>query len=200
VAPALARELARRLGARLEFVHFDSAGKVFDAMERWDVAFLAIDPVRATGIAFTAPYVIIEGTYIVAADSRFRTVEDIDQPGVRIAVGHNSAHDLYLTRTLQHAVLMHAATSREALELFVREGLEAAAGIRQPLLDFAGSRPDLRVLDDSFRRIEQAMGTAKDRGSGAEYLRRFVEEVKATGFVAEALHASGQDAQLAAPG
>ena len=200
VAPALARELAQRLGARVQFLHFDAAGKVFDAMERWDVAFLAIDPVRAAGMAFTAPYVIIEGTYIVAADSRCRTVADVDQPGIRIAVGHNSAHDLYLTRTLQHAELVHAATSREALELFVRERLEAAAGIRQPLLAFAGTRPNLRVLDNSFRRIEQAMGTAKDRATGAEYLRKFVEEVKATGFVAAALHASGQDAQVAPPG
>ena len=199
VAPALARELAHRLGVGLEFVHFDSAGKVFDATERWDVAFLAIDPLRATGIAFTAPYVIIEGTYLVAADSRFRTVDDIDQPGVRIAVGHNSAHDLYLTRTLQHAALVHAATSREALEIFLREGLEAAAGIRQPLAAFAGSHPELRVLDGSFRRIEQAMGTARNRSTGAAYLRKFIEEVKATGFVAAALHASGQDAQVAPP-
>jgi cellulose biosynthesis protein BcsQ len=199
VAPALARELAQRLGARLEFVHFDSAGQVFDAMERWDVAFLAIDPARSTGIAFTAPYVIIEGTYIVAANSPFRTVEDMDRPGVRIAVGHNSAHDLYLTRTLQYAELVHAATSREALELFLREGLEAAAGIRQPLLAFAASRPDLRVLQNSFRRIEQAMGTARDRATGAAYLRRFVEELKASGFVAQALHASAQDAQVAPP-
>jgi cellulose biosynthesis protein BcsQ/ABC-type amino acid transport substrate-binding protein len=199
VAPALARELAHRLGATLEFAHFDSAGRVFDAIERWDVAFLAIDPVRSAGIAFTAPYVIIEGTYVVAATSRFREIEDVDQPGVRIAVGHNSAHDLFLTRTLKHAELVHAATSAAALEIFVREGLEAAAGIRQPLLGFAAAHSGLHVLEGSFNRIRQAMGTARDRSVGAAYLGRFVEEMKSTGFIAEALRASGQQEALVAP-
>jgi cellulose biosynthesis protein BcsQ len=198
VAPALARELAHRLGATLEFAHFDSAGKVFDAIERWDVAFLAVDPARAAEILFTAPYVIIEGTYLVAATSGFRTVEDLDNPGMRIAVGRNSAHDLFLSRSLKQAQLVRAATSHEALELFLRDGLEAAAGIRQPLLAFAHAHPRVRVLDDSFTRIQQAMGTARGRQVGAAYLGRFVEEMKATGFVAGQLEASGQgDAKVA---
>lgn len=200
VAPALARELAQRLGTPLEFAHFDSAGKVFDAIERWDVAFLAIDPVRAEGISFTAPYVIIEGTYVVAARSPFRGVEDLDRPGVRIAVGHGSAHDLFLTRTLRHAELVHAATSAAAFEMFLKEGLEAAAGIRQALVESARSHPGLRVLADSFNKIRQAMGTARSRPAGAAYLDRFIEEMKATGFVAAQLRASGQlDAQVAPP-
>jgi cellulose biosynthesis protein BcsQ/ABC-type amino acid transport substrate-binding protein len=200
VAPALARELAQRLGTTLEFAHFDSAGKVFDAIERWDVAFLAIDPVRAAGIAFTAPYVIIDGTYVVPASSPCRCVEDLERPGTRIAVGHGSAHDLFLTRTLRHAELIHAPTSAAALEMFVQEGLEAAAGIRQPLHEFARSHPAVRVLGDSFNKIRQAMGTARSRPAGAAYLGRFIEEMKATGFVAAQLRASGQlDAQVAPP-
>jgi len=200
VAPALARELAQRLGSTLEFAHFDSAGKVFDAIERWDVAFLAIDPLRAAGISFTAPYVIIEGTYVVSASSPFRSVEDLDRPGSRIAVGHGSAHDLFLTRTLRQAELVHAETSAEAFDMFLREGLEAAAGIRQPLDEFARSHPDLRVLADSFNRIRQAMGTARSRSAGAAYLGRFIEEMKASGFIAAQLRASGQpDAQVAPP-
>lgn len=200
VAPALARELAHRLGTTLEFAHFDSAGKVFDAIERWDVAFLAIDPARAAEILFTAPYVIIEGTYVVSAASPLKAVEDLDRAGMRIAVGRGSAHDLFLTRYLQHAQLVRVATSQEALEIFLRDGLEAAAGIRQPLLAFARAHPELRVLDGSFTKIQQAMGTARGRLAGAAYLSRFVEEMKATGFVGEALHASGQaDAQVAPP-
>ena len=198
VAPALARELAQRLGATLEFAHFDSAGKVFDAIERWDVAFLAIDPARAAEILFTAPYVIIEGTYVVAATSGFHAVEDLDKAGMRIAVGRNSAHDLFLTRSLKQAQLVRAATSHEALETFLRDGLEAAAGIRQPLLAFARAHPQVRALEDSFTQIQQAMGTARGRPVGAAYLGEFVEEMKASGFVAGQLEASGQrDAKVA---
>ena len=103
VSVDLARELGRRLGVPVELVTFDAAGKVFDALKTgaWDVAFLAIDPARASEIAFTAPYVVIEGTYLVPADSPLRTIGDVDREGVRVAVGNKSAYDLYLTRTLK---------------------------------------------------------------------------------------------------
>jgi polar amino acid transport system substrate-binding protein len=199
VAPALAHELARRLGTPLEFAHFDSAGKVFAAIERWDVAFLAVDPLRATAIAFTAPYVIIEGTYVVSDPSPFRSVQDLDRPGARIAVGHGSAHDLFLTRALRHAELVRTATSAAAFEMFLSERLDAAAGIRQSLAVLAGSHAGVRVLADSFNDIRQAMGTARTRVAGAAYLNRFVAEMKATGFVAAQLRASGQLDALTSP-
>jgi polar amino acid transport system substrate-binding protein len=201
VSPELARELAHRLGVELEFVHFDAAGKVFDAIPAgvWDVAFLAIDPARAAGIDFTAPYVIIEGSHLVPEDSPFREIGDLDRPGVRIAVGRNAAYDLYLTRALKHAQLVRAPTSAAAIELFMEEGLDAAAGVRQPLLAFAQAHRGLRVIDGSFTRIEQAMGTPKGRSAGATYMRSFVEEMKANGFIAEALRASGQHDAVVAP-
>ncbi|MDB6042589.1 MAG: transporter substrate-binding protein [Gammaproteobacteria bacterium] len=202
VAPDLARELASRLAVELEFVHFDSARKVFETVDAgiWDVAFLAIDPLRAAGISFTAPYVIIEGSYLVPDDSPLRTIEDVDRAGVRVAAGRGTAYDLYLTRELKQAQLVRAPNSADALELFVEQGLEAAAGVRQPLVAFAASHPGLRVIEGSFTKIEQAMGTALARAAGAAYLGVFIEEMKATGFIAAALRASNQhDAVVAAP-
>lgn len=201
VSPELARELARRLGVELDFVHFDSARKVFETVDAgvWDVAFLAIDPLRAAGIAFTAPYVIIEGSYLVPDDSPLRTIADVDRAGVRVAAGRGTAYDLYLTRELKHAQLVRAPNSAEAIDLFVEQGLEAAAGVRQPLVAFAASHPGLRVIEGSFTKIEQAMGTAKDHLAGAAYLRAFVEEMKTTGFIANALRASDQHAVVAPP-
>src|SRR2546430_3447098 len=125
VSAELAREVAKRLGVPIEFIPFDAAGKVFDALGTWDIAFLAIDPVRAAGIDFTAPYVIIEGAYVVPADSPLKTVEDVDREGVRVAVARASAYDLYLTRALKHAKLVHETNGPEALEMFRRERLEA---------------------------------------------------------------------------
>ena len=198
VAPALARELAHRLGATLEFAHFDSAGKVFDAIERWDVAFLAIDPVRAAGIAFTAPYVIIEGVYLVPTNSALRSISDVDRDGVRVAVNKGSAYDLYLTRTLKHATLIRGESG---VELFVQDKLEVAAGGKQPLAAFAKNNPGVRVMDGRFMEIRQAMGTPKGRDVAARYLHGFIEEMKANGFVADALKRSNQpDAAVAPPG
>src|SRR3954454_3923149 len=141
----------------------------------------------------------IEGTYLVPADSPLRTIEDVDREGVRIAVARNAAYDLFLTRTLKQAQIVHAPSPSAALDLFLDERLDAAAGVRQPLLAAAQQRPNLRVIEDRFMAIEQAMGTPKGREAGAGYLRAFVEELKASGFVAEALRRSGQDATVAPP-
>jgi polar amino acid transport system substrate-binding protein len=202
VSAELARELARRLGVAIDFVTFDAAGKVFEAAkaDAWDIAFLAIDPVRAAGIDFTAPYVVIEGAYVVPKDSALHTIEDVDRDGVRVAVAQGSAYDLYLTRALKHATLIRQPSGPEALELFVKDGLEAAGGVRQPIVAFAQAHPEMRVIPRRFMAIEQAMGTPKGREAGLLYLRKFIEELKASGFVAQALKASGQgDAAVAPP-
>jgi polar amino acid transport system substrate-binding protein len=197
VSAELARELAKRLGVPIEFVTFDAAGKVFDALARgaWDIAFMAIDPVRAAGIDFTSPYVVIEGAYIVPGDSPLKSVEEVDREGAR-----GSAYDLFLTRALKHAKLVREASGPEALALFRKERLEVAAGVKQPIVAFAKEHPDTRVIPGRFMVIEQAMGTPKGRDAGVHYLREFIEEMKASGFVAKALSASGQtDAAVAPP-
>ena len=201
VSVDLARELGRRLGVPIELVTFDAAGKVFEALKKdaWDIAFLAIDPARAAEITFTAPYVVIEATYLVPADSPLRTIEDVDRDGVRVAVGSKSAYDLYLTRTLKRAQLVRVPTSPEAIDVFLKDKLEAAAGVKQPLVQFAKTHPNVRVMDGRFMAIEQAVGTPRGREAGARYLRGFIEEMKASGFVAQGLERSGQGDATVAP-
>jgi polar amino acid transport system substrate-binding protein len=201
----LARELAKRLGVPLEMTTYDAAGKVFEALKAgsWDIAFLAIEPVRAAEIAFTAPYVLIEGNYMVPADSALKTPADVDRAGIRIAVAKGSAYDLYLTRTLKNATLVRSQNGPEAMDMFVRDKLEVAAGVKQPIVLYAKSHPGLRVIEQRFMAIEQAMGTPKARYAGHEaapkYLRAFVEEMKASGFVADALKRSNQPDAAVAP-
>lgn len=202
VSAELARELAKRLGVGIDYVTFDAAGQVTEALKAgvWDIAFLAVDPLRAAGIAFTAPYVVIEGVYLVPRDSPLQTIEDVDRKGVRIAVATGSAYDLYLTRAIKNATLVREPNGSRSLAIFVRDGLEAAGGVRQPIDAFARGHPDTRVIPGRFMVIEQAMGTVKGRDAGAAYLGTFIEEMKASGFVARALAASGQgDAAVAPP-
>src|SRR3954463_3042309 len=198
ITPELARELARRLGVPVALSCFDAAGKAFDAMKagKVDIVFLAIEPVRAAEIEFTAPYVIIEGTYMVPKDSPLQNIADVDRPGVRVAVGVGSAYDLYLTRTIKNASIVRAAVGggRAMIEMFVNDKLEVAAGVKQPLVAYAKDHPEMRVMDGHFMEIQQAMGTPKGRIAGAAYLRAFVEEMKVSGFVAEAIARSKQSA------
>jgi len=199
----LARELARRTGLAVELVPFEAAGKTFEAMNAGalDVAFFAIEPVRAAEVDFTPAYVHIEGTYMVRQDSPLKTVEEVDRPGVRIAVGLNSAYDLYLTRTIKQATIVRAKTGggRAMIELFLDDRLEAAAGVRQQLVAHAKNDPNMRIMDGRFMVIQQAMGVPKGRDKAARYLRGFIEEMKASGFVAEGLKRSNQADGLVAP-
>jgi polar amino acid transport system substrate-binding protein len=203
ITPDLAQELGRRLGVPVEFVIYDAAGKVFGAVkdDAWDIAFVAIEPVRAAEIEFSAAYVIIEGTYMVPKDSPLKVIADVDRPGVRIGVGLGSAYDLYLTRTVKNATVIRAATGggRAMIEMFVNDKLEVAAGVKQPLVAYAKDHPEVRVMDGHFMEIQQAMGTPKGRLAGARYLRAFVEDMKASGFVAEAIKRSDQSAAVAPP-
>jgi polar amino acid transport system substrate-binding protein len=194
VSVELAKTLAQALGVEAQFVTFEAAGEVFAALpdNLWNVAFLAIDPVRAAQIDFSSPYVIIEGTYLVPQGSTWQTIAELDRSGVRIAVGQGAAYDLFLSRTLEHAELVRAPTSAAAIEWFIEQQLEAAAGVQQPLEQFAATHTGYRVLPDSFTEIRQAMAVPKGKTQGAHYIQQFIAEQIRKGFVAAALKRSGQ--------
>ncbi|MEV5981467.1 transporter substrate-binding domain-containing protein [Streptomyces sp. NPDC052114] len=195
----LAREVGARLGVPVEFLCFDAARSSYEAMAsgRADLCFLAVEPAREAEVAFTAPYVVIEGVYAVPRDAPFTTPADVDRAGVRIGVKRGSAYDLFLTRTLRHASVVRGD---EGVEVFRAEGLDVAAGIRQPLTQYVASHPELRLIEDRFMQIRQAVGTTKDRApETVAFLRGLVEELKATGFVARALRRSGKSETLTAP-
>ncbi len=190
VSVDLARALAERLGVALEFVVFDTAGKSVDAVtqEQADVGFFAVDPLRGQGIAFTAPYVLIEGAYLVRQDSPLQSNDEVDRPGTRVVVGKGSAYDLYLSRELKHAEIVRAPSSPTVVDVFVEQKEDVAAGVKQQLEADQLRFGDLRLLPGRFMVIQQAMGLPKGRGdAAAAYLAAFVEDVKASGFVAEAL-------------
>jgi polar amino acid transport system substrate-binding protein len=189
VASDIGRELGRRVGVPVEFIKFDTAGKLGDGVKSgaWDVAFLGAEPQRAAEIAFTAAYLEIPATYIVPAGSPIHSVADVDREGVRIAVTEQSAYGLYLSRNVKHARLVLTKSGDAAVEAFVNDKLEALAGLRPALLTDVQKFPGARVLDGQFTAVQQAIGTSKSREAAARYLRAFVEDVKASGLVAEAI-------------
>ena len=202
VSVDLATEVARRAGIPLEIVPYDAAGKVTgDASNnRWDIAFVGREPERAKDIEFTAPYVIIEGGYMVPADSPFQTIEDVDREGTRIAVSRGSAYDLFLSRGyLKRGTLVRSLTPPASVEQFAAERLEAVAGVKAALATYAATHPGYRVLPGRFMVIEQAVALPRGRPLAARYLRDFVDEMKASGFVANALARSGQKDAAVAP-
>ncbi|GAB3475128.1 ABC transporter substrate-binding protein [Polaromonas eurypsychrophila] len=189
VSVDLANELGRRIGVPVELVTFTSAGVSVDAVTKGqvDIGFVAIDPVRGAGMYQTAPYVVIEGAYLVKNASPITRNEDVDKPGVRIVVGNASAYDLYLTRELKNAKLVKAPTSPAVTDVFLAQNVEVAAGVKQQLEADAKRVGGVRLLPGRFMVINQAMGLPKGRDAAARYVESFIEEMKASGFVAEAL-------------
>jgi polar amino acid transport system substrate-binding protein len=185
----------------VSYITYDTAGKMANAVRAgaWDVAFLAVDPARASDIAFSRPYVQIEGTYLVRRDSPLHGIDDVDRPGIRVAVADRSAYALFLTRHLKHATLVKAPTSNAAVELFLSGNLDAAGGVKNPLVAAARRDPSLRVIEGHFMVIGQAAGVPRARENAARYLAAFIEEMKKSGFVARALRESGVTDATVAP-
>ena len=201
VSVDLARELAMRLGVPVELVLYTAAGKVVEGIKTgaWDIAFFAIDPVRAADTDFSAAYLIIEGAYLVLRDSPIQKNADVDRDGVRVVVGRGSAYDLYLTRELKNATLVKAPTSPAVTDMMVADKIEVAAGVKQQLQADAKRVPGVRLLAGRFMEINQAVAVPKGRAAGAEYVAQFVEQMKSSGFIAAALRRHGIEGATVAP-
>jgi polar amino acid transport system substrate-binding protein len=202
VSVDLARALAEQLGVPFEMTVFDSAGKSVEAVKsgQADIGFFAIDPLRSDGIRFTAPYVLIEGAYLVRNASPLTDNSQVDRPGTRVMVGKASVYDLYLTRELKAAQILRSPTSPTVVDTFLAQGAEVAAGVKQQLESDARRLGGLRLLPGRFMVIEQAMGLPTDRGEAAQNaLKAFVESSKASGFVAKSMQRHGIEGALVAP-
>lgn len=197
VTVAIARELADRLGVPLQMLCFDAARKSLAAIVDGDadLTFLAIEPAREDEVHFSRPYLTIEGVYVTGQEHAFASAGEVDRDGVRVGVKEGSAYDLYLTRTLEHAEIVRGV---DGVDVYVAEGLDVGAGIRQPMKSFVQENPSHRVLEPAFMQIRQAVGIPKTRlETSAAYVADLVEELLASGFIRDALLDAGQDPGLA---
>lgn len=187
VAPDMARAIAEKLGVPLELVPYATPGEFADAAldGAWDIGLIGSEPARAEKIDFTAAYVEIEATYLVPAGSTLRHASEVDQPGNRIAVASRSAYDLWLVRNIKHATLMHADGFEATLDLFLTQKLEAMASLKPGLLNDVEKVPGSRILEGKFTAVQQSVGVPKGRTLAAQWLQEFVQQAKASGFVAE---------------
>lgn len=201
VAVEFARELARRLDVPLEIISYKSAGALADSVSTgaWEISVLGDEPERAKVIDFAPPLTELEATYLVPAGSPIKSVSEVDHAGVRIVSPAKSAYDLYLARTIKNAQLVQIAGSKAAQDHFVKEKLDALAGLKQGLLEFAPTLPGSRILDGNFTVVRHTVGSPKGMNAAAAYLRDLVEDVKASGLVTQWIKKSGVKGLSVAP-
>jgi polar amino acid transport system substrate-binding protein len=193
IAPDLGRELGRRLGVPVEFIKYEQAGKLADAVKdgKCDVGFLGAEPQRANEIAFTTAYLEIPVTFLVPAGSPLRALADVDRKGVRIAVADRSAYDLFLTRTIKNAELVRAQGIDGSYDLFVAKKLDALAGLMPRLVSDAEKLPGSRILEGQVTGVQQAIGTPKARAAAAGFLSEFAADLRKSGFVSKLVSEHG---------
>jgi len=193
VSPDIAQAIAAKLGVGLELMPYKGPGEVADgaASHQWDIANIAAEAERAKSINFSPAYCEIQATYLLPAGSNINTIEDVDKPGIRIAVKQRAAYDLWLTQNLRNASLVRAASMDESLSLFKEQSLEALAGLRPRLLEDAKALPGSKLMDESFTAVQQSIGCLPGKTEAADFLRRFVAHSIASGFVAGLIEKHG---------
>lgn len=198
VSPDMAREVADRLGVPVEYVPFQTPGELADAAtdDVWDIGNIGAEPERAKHITFTAAYCEIESTYLVPAGSPIQSIDEVDREGVRIAVYGRAAYGLWLKDNIKNAALVETDGMDASFDLFVEQKLDALAGLRPRLIKDVERLPGSRMLDGKFSAVQQAIGTKPDRKTGAAFLSDFVEEAKASGFVASLIEKHGVEGRL----
>ena len=189
VAVDLGQELGRRVGLPVQILPYPNPGALADSASRdeWDVGFLGVEPQRANAIDFTAAYVEIEATYLLPPGSKLSSIAEVDREGIRIAVPTASAYELYLTRSLKNAKLVHEKGADNAFKRFVEDKLDALAGLKPRLVTDQEKLSGSRIMEGRFTAVQQGVGTPKGRSKAAQYLREFVEDIKASGLVAKTI-------------
>lgn len=193
VSVDLMRELASRLAVRVDFVVHATPGDVADAVEKgtWDVAILAIAEARAKTIAFSPAITEIEATYVVHMDSALRSIGQVDSSGIRIAAPEKAGYELYLTQTLRNATLVRTKGFSASIDLFRERRADVLAGLKPALLASMNKLPDARLLEGRFMTVNHGLGTPRERRAAAEYLKAFVEDLHASGFLARSIERHG---------
>ena len=201
VAIDLLHEVGRRLGVPVEIVAYDSVGTMVDAAKTgaWDIAFLGSEPARETVIGFTAAYLEIEATYLVPATSSLRAATDVDRESVTVAAPTRANYELFLARTLKRAKLVSAPNAAAAFDLLAKGQVDALAGLKEGLIGLSEKLPGSRILEGRFMGVQQSIGVPKGRNAGLRYLRRIVEDAKASGLVARAIDKTGARGVSVAP-
>ena len=198
VSPDIARAVADRLGVPLKLVSFKSPGELADAAAEdvWDIGNIGAVAERAKRMVFTSAYVEIEATYLVQSGSSLQQISDVDRAGVRIAVAARSAYGLWLNDNIKYAELVTAQGLDGSFDIFVEQALDALAGLRPRLNSDVKRLSQARILGGKFTTVQQAIGTKPDRPIGAAFLQDFVDEAKASGFVAGLLEKHGVAGEL----
>ncbi|RUM23956.1 amino acid ABC transporter substrate-binding protein [Rhizobium vallis] len=175
----IADRIAHELDRGLSLIQYGSAADILSAADggEWDIAFIASDPSRTDRFSFSPPYISVEATYLLPEGSPYRTAEEVDCNGIRIASARSAAYTKQLERTLKRATVLHVDSPAAALDCLAERECDAAAGLTEFLVNASERMEGFRVLDGVFSRIPQTIAVHKRATNASLFFADFVRRL-----------------------
>jgi polar amino acid transport system substrate-binding protein len=198
----LARELARRLGAPVEFKVASSALELTEMLlgGKIDSAILPPDRWGRQRVDFGTFYFVDHDTYLVPRASRLKTIDEVDNRRVRVIAIEGTTTDRAAARRLRNTSVNPVGSIEGALEMLRTGQADAFAFTHASLAPLVERVPGSRILEGSVERVGLAFAVPKNRLYALDYVTTFTEYAKASGLVQRAFENAGlKDSQPAKP-
>ena len=201
VSPGIGKKLAKELNISFEIVQFANPGLLADAVDNneWDIGNIASEKERGKTIDFSDPYVNIDANFLFREEDNFKNNNDIDQPGIKIAVFERSAYDLWLTENFKKAELIRVNSIEESHNLFRENKVNILAGLKPKLIDEIKNNNAYKMILSPFTYIKQSIGIKKGNPEVLDYINKFVSIKIKEGYVKNLLQKYSVQDKLSIP-
>jgi polar amino acid transport system substrate-binding protein len=189
----LGHAMAEKLGVQSSLVEMRSNAEVLAAMKegRADFAFTNATPARARDMDFSPAVLFVEQGYLVPFASMLDSADVVDRAGIRIGVTRGSTSERELPKILKAATVVPVPSSKEAAQMLREGALDALATNKAILHEVSDGVPGSRILPGAYGRESLAIAVPKGRDRALPWLREFVNEMKASGTVTQAVQRAG---------
>ena len=189
LSPDVGKKIAKELNLSCELIKFSNPGLLADAVndDKWDIGNIAYEKERGKTIDFSDPYINIDANFIFRSESNFKSNEEVDTPGTKIAVFERSAYDLWLTDNFKNAELVRASSIEESHNLFRNNKVDVLAGLKSKLVDEIKTNNDFKMITNPFTYIKQSIGIKKGNPEILEFLNEFISKLIKEGYIEQLL-------------
>ena len=190
VSVELARALAAKLGIPFGLLPYENPARYNESLgkDHSDIGLAARDPSRAEHIEFSEVFMEVDNGYVARPGLSLKTADEVDRPGIKVAVAQGSAPDGFLTRTLKQAEIVRVpgglAPAREAL---ADRRADVYGENVHLALRIAADLPGAIVLDGRFNLVQMSIAVPKRNAAALPVVDEFVRDAKRDGLIAKAI-------------
>jgi polar amino acid transport system substrate-binding protein len=203
VVADITRELGRRAGVPVTITPLPTAAAVLEAVrtDATDIGFVAPNPERTGVVLYSQTYMLVQQSALVRTDSSLHSVRELDRPGQVIGINTDDSVGVWLRERLTAARLRATPdyTLRDAVQWLQDGTVVAFAGGRQRLASGMQNVRGLRLLDDNFYGVPQTIAVPLDRPDRLRRVNAALDELRASGFLADSVTRSGVEGLTVAP-